>query len=67
VLVSHHVEEVPAGFTHALLLREGGVVAAGAIGDVMSSASLSACFGLPLRLHRHGDRYTARAALLRVP
>jgi hypothetical protein len=33
----------------------------------MSSAHLSACFGLPLRVHRHGDRYTAKAALLRLP
>jgi iron complex transport system ATP-binding protein len=66
-LVSHHVEEVPAGFTHALLLRDGAVVAGGALADVMSSAHLSACFGLPLRVHRHGDRYTAKAALLRLP
>jgi iron complex transport system ATP-binding protein len=67
VLVSHHVEEVPSGFTHVLLLREGSVVAAGPISEVMTSAHLSACFGLPLRVHRHGDRYTARAALLRLP
>jgi iron complex transport system ATP-binding protein len=65
-LVSHHVEEVPAGFTHALLLRQGEVVAAGPVTDVMRSATLSACFGLPLRLHRHAERYTARAALLTV-
>jgi iron complex transport system ATP-binding protein len=67
VLVSHHVEEVPAGFTHGLLLRDGAVVAAGRLTDVMTSAHLSACFGLPLRVHRHGDRYTAKAALLRLP
>ncbi|HET6908986.1 MAG TPA: ATP-binding cassette domain-containing protein [Mycobacteriales bacterium] len=67
VLVSHHVEEVPAGFTHALLLREGAIVTAGPLSDVVTSANLSACFGLPLRVHRHGDRFSARAALLRVP
>jgi len=67
VLVSHHVEEVPAGFTHALLLREGAIVAAGPLAGVIASANLSACFGLPLRVHRHGDRFSARAALLRVP
>ena len=67
VLVSHHVEEVPAGFTHGLLLRDGAAVAAGRLTDVMTSAHLSACFGLPLRVHRHGDRYTAKAALLRLP
>jgi iron complex transport system ATP-binding protein len=67
VLVSHHVEEVPAGFTHALLVREGEIVSAGPIRDVMRSSQLSACFGLPLLLFRHGERYTARAALLRLP
>jgi iron complex transport system ATP-binding protein len=67
VLVSHHVEEVPAGFTHALMLRDGEVVSAGPIRDVMRSSQLSACFGLPLLLFRHGERYTARAALLRLP
>jgi iron complex transport system ATP-binding protein len=63
VLVSHHVEEVPEGFTHALLLRDGGVVAAGPIREVMRSSRMSACFGLPLLVFRRGDRYTARAAL----
>jgi iron complex transport system ATP-binding protein len=68
VLVSHHVEEVPVGFTHALLLREGSVVAAGPIDRVLRSAALSECFGLPLLVFRHHDgRYTARAALGRLP
>jgi iron complex transport system ATP-binding protein len=67
VLVSHHVEEVPAGFTHALLLREGQVVAAGPIRDVLRSSLVSACFGLPLLVFRRGDRYSAKAALLRLP
>jgi iron complex transport system ATP-binding protein len=66
VLVTHHVEEVPPGFTHALLLRAGETVAAGPIDDVLTGATLSACFGLPLRVHRHDGRITARAALSRV-
>ena len=66
VLVSHHVEEVPAGFTHVLMLRDGEVVAAGPIREVMRSSQLSACFGFPLLLFRHKDRYTARAALVRL-
>lgn len=65
-LVSHHVEEVPVGFTHALLLRQGEVVTSGPLPEVMTSAALSACFGLPLRVHRHAERYTARAALVRL-
>ena len=48
VLVTHHVEEIPPGFTHALLLREGRVIAAGPIEEAMTSESLSATFGLPL-------------------
>ncbi|GAA4422711.1 ABC transporter ATP-binding protein [Georgenia halophila] len=62
VLVTHHVEEIPAGFTHALLLREGGVVAAGPLEDVMTPQHLSAAFGLELEVERHRDRYSARAA-----
>ena len=67
VLVSHHVEEVPAGFTHALLLREGHAVAAGPIREVLRSSLVSACFGLPLLVFRRGDRYTAKASLMRLP
>ncbi len=52
VLVTHHVEEIPPGFTHALLLRAGGVVAAGPVAQAVSSATLSSTFGLPLRLER---------------
>jgi iron complex transport system ATP-binding protein len=63
VLVTHHVEEIPRGFTHALLLRAGSVVVAGPLEEVMTGRALSACFGLPLRVLRHDDRYTARAAL----
>ncbi len=62
VLVTHHVEEIPPGFTHALLLREGAVVAAGLLGETLTAENLSKTFGMPLLVHRSGDRYTARAA-----
>lgn len=62
VLVTHHVEEIPPGFTHGLLLREGSVVAAGLLGEVMTAENLTKTFGLPLVVDRFGDRYTARAA-----
>ncbi|MGK5676280.1 ABC transporter ATP-binding protein [Micromonospora sp. URMC 106] len=62
VLVTHHVEEIPPGFTHALLLREGQVVAQGLLGDTLTGDNLSKTFGLPLVVERSGDRYTARAA-----
>ncbi len=61
VLVTHHLEEVPPGTTHALLLSGGRVVAAGEIGATLTSANLSAAFGSDLAVTRTGDRWTARA------
>jgi len=60
VLVTHHVEEVPLGFTHGLLLRGGRMVAAGLLGDVMRPDLLSVTFGTPLALDRLDGRYFAR-------
>jgi iron complex transport system ATP-binding protein len=62
VVVTHHVEEIPPGFTHALLLRDGGVVAQGLLRDTMTSENLSATFGLPLTVQYADGRFTARAA-----
>lgn len=61
VLVTHHVEEIPPGYTHALLLRRGGAVAVGPIDEVITSRNLTATFGLPLVVEKHGQRFTARA------
>ncbi|HEU4425701.1 MAG TPA: ABC transporter ATP-binding protein [Pilimelia sp.] len=61
VLVTHHVEEIPPGFTHALLLREGSVVAQGLLDDTVTSEHLSKAFGMPLRVERGDGRFTARA------
>ena len=61
VLVTHHVEEVPTGFTHAMLLRRGSVLAAGPIDDVFTSRNLSRCFGLPLEIEYRQNRWTAWA------
>jgi iron complex transport system ATP-binding protein len=61
VLVTHHVEELPPGITHALLLRDGAVVAAGLVADVLTEEHLSATFGLPLRVERRDGRWYARA------
>jgi iron complex transport system ATP-binding protein len=62
IMVTHHVEEVPVGFTHALLLRDGHVVAQGPIEDTLTSDNLSRTFGSKLELSRDGGRYTARRA-----
>ena len=62
VLVTHHVEEIPPGYNHALLLRAGEVVAAGPADDVLTQDALSETFGLSLSLSRTGGRLTARRA-----
>ena len=61
VLVTHHVEEIPPSFTDVLLLRQGRVVAAGPLEITLTEENLSATFGLPLVVERHGERWTARA------
>ncbi len=60
ILVSHHVEEIPPGFTHALLLREGRVTAAGPLPHVLTEQLLSETFGMRLTLHEEDGRYSAR-------
>lgn len=62
VLVTHHVEEVPAGTTHAMLLARGRVVAAGPVRQVLVAPLLSRAFGLPLEVDERGGRWSARAA-----
>jgi iron complex transport system ATP-binding protein len=59
VLATHHVEEIPPGVTHALLLRGGWVVAAGPVEDAMTPPLLSDTFGLDVRLARRDGRWTA--------
>jgi iron complex transport system ATP-binding protein len=61
VLVTHHVEEIPPSFTHALLLRDGRILAKGPIEECMNVKTLSACFELPLQLERRDGRWLAWA------
>lgn len=61
VMVTHHVEEIPPGFTHAMLLRAGGIVAAGPLDEVLTDARLTETFGIPLSIAREGGRWSARA------
>lgn len=66
VLVTHHLDEVPDGMTHALLLRDGQVVVAGPIDSTLTSETLSDCFEMPLTLERRDDgRMTAWARRVR--
>jgi iron complex transport system ATP-binding protein len=59
VLVTHHLEEIPPGFGHALLLAEGRVVASGPLRTSLTGRSLSTAYGVPLRLRRYRDRFSA--------
>ncbi len=62
VLVTHHLEEVPPGVTHALALRGGRATAAGPVADVLTADVLGETFGLPLRVSGTAGRWSARAA-----
>jgi iron complex transport system ATP-binding protein len=62
VLVTHHVEEIPTSFTHALLLRDGAVVFAGPLAEALRDDRLSSCFGIPLEVGHHDGRWSARRA-----
>lgn len=61
VMITHHVEEIPVGFTHVLLLRAGRILAAGPLGEVLTADGLSATFGLPLFLETSDGRWTCRS------
>ncbi len=60
VLVTHHLEEIPPGFTHALVLAGGRVTASGPIAETVTSAALSAAFSLPLEVDTRDGRFSAR-------
>ncbi|MFN8076514.1 MAG: ABC transporter ATP-binding protein [Kineosporiaceae bacterium] len=60
ILVTHHVEEIPPGFTHALLLRAGRIVAAGPVEETLTPDNLTAVFDVPLDVERVGNRWVAR-------
>jgi iron complex transport system ATP-binding protein len=63
VIVTHHVEEVPAGFTHAMLMRRGSVLAAGRLERVFTEENLSKFFGVPLAIEHRNGRWSARTML----
>ena len=63
IFVTHHVEEIPTGFSHVMLLRGGRVVGAGAIAGTLTGDNLTACFGLPLAVTARGGRWAAMASV----
>jgi iron complex transport system ATP-binding protein len=65
VLVTHHLEELPASTSHALLLRGGRMLAAGTAGDVLTTELVSGCFDYPLAIARHAGRWASTAVAAR--
>ncbi len=63
ILVTHHLEEIPPGVTHAALLREARLVGAGRVEDVLTGEAVSAAFGVDVTVGHHGGRWSARAVL----
>ena len=66
VLVTHHVEEIPPGFSHCMLLSEGKVVSAGLLSDVLTGENLSAAFGQSIDVDVLDGRYFARRTRTRA-
>jgi len=62
IMVTHHVEEIPIGFTHVLLMRDGQVVAQGPIAEALTAENLGATYGMAVELREEGGRYSARRA-----
>lgn len=62
VLVTHHVEDIPQGFTHGLLLKDGKVAAEGELDEVMTSETISSVFGVDVNVTLDEGRYSARSA-----
>ena len=61
ILVTHHIEEIPVGTTHALILKDGKIAASGPIEQVITSEHISSIFDIPLTVTREGDRFFARS------
>jgi iron complex transport system ATP-binding protein len=61
VMVTHHLEEIPAGFTHALILVDGQVFSAGEITSTLTSEKISEAFGYGLNVSSDSGRFTVRA------
>lgn len=60
ILVTHHVEEITSGFTHALILKDGSIVKQGPVSAALNSKSLSEAFSAPLRLRKSSGRYSLK-------
>ncbi|MGO3147546.1 MAG: ABC transporter ATP-binding protein [Leucobacter sp.] len=67
LLVTHHLEELPETTTHAMLIKDGRVHAAGTVGDVLTTELVSECFSYPIEIDLRDGRWNARASRVRSP
>jgi iron complex transport system ATP-binding protein len=61
VMVTHHVEEIPSGFTHLLVIADGRIVAKGLLEETLTGAVLSDAFSRPLSVTHNNGRFQATA------
>jgi iron complex transport system ATP-binding protein len=61
IIVTHHLEEIPVGTTHALLMKNGQIAYSGEINDVLTTANVSEVFNYPLTVTKEGARFFARS------
>jgi len=61
VLVTHHIEEIPVGTTHAILLKDGKIAVSGPVESVVTTEHVSTVFGLPIEVSYESSRFFARA------
>ncbi len=61
IIVTHHIEEIPAGTTHALIIKEGVIAISGPIAEVITSEHMSAVFGIAIDVTTDGSRFFARS------
>jgi iron complex transport system ATP-binding protein len=61
IMVTHHLEEIPTGFTHALILKDGKITASGPITQTLTTEKLSEAYGIPLEVVFFGGRFAVRA------
>ena len=61
IIVTHHLEEIPVGTTHALLIKSGQIAYSGEIDDVLTTSNVSDVFNYPLTVNKEGARFFARA------
>lgn len=62
IIVTHHIEEIPIGTTHALLIKDGKIAVSGPVGDVITTEHMSAVFGIDIEVSAANGRFFARSS-----